>query len=501
MKPSPMSTEEMRVLELNSQYLGVTLSMLMQNAGREVARVIINSASVEGKRVSILCGLGGNGGDGMVAARYLQEAGASVEVFLVGSAERIASSDTKENWNILNNLETIPNIVLKTESAIKSCPALEESDILVDGLLGFGLHSDLREPILTAVKQINASKAQKYAIDIPTGIDSDTGEVHGDAVIADQTITLHAEKIGLAKAEEYVGKLHVVSIGIPLEASEICGPGHVFLFTQSRNPSSHKGDYGRILVIGGSDVYSGAPSLTGLAALRTGADLVSIAAPSPVASTIRGYSPNLMVTSIGTDVFAEESFDVIFPLVESNDVIAIGPGLGLDNKTQEAVLQFLNQIESSKRLVIDADGLKCLAKSDITFESESTILTPHWGELGIMLGQKLDASPSLDEKLKSARYAVELFKATVLLKGHDDIIVSPNGQYRFNRTGVPAMTVGGTGDVLTGICAALLARRSAFLSACAAAFISGKSGELAHSKLGNHLMATDCIEYIPDVMK
>ncbi|TXT55933.1 MAG: Bifunctional NAD(P)H-hydrate repair enzyme Nnr [Candidatus Thorarchaeota archaeon] len=496
-----MTTEEMRVLELNSQYLGVTLSMLMQNAGREVARIIVDTESIEGKRVTILCGLGGNGGDGMVAARYLQEAGAIVSVYLVGSKDRIASSDAQTNWSILENLDTIPNEALKTESAIKSCRAIKDCDILIDALLGFGVHSTLREPIRTAVKAFNDSPAKKYSIDLPTGVDSDTGKIHGDAVKADVTITLHAEKTGLSKASEHAGEVHVVSIGIPLEASYICGPGDLSLFVGPRKATSHKGDFGRILVIGGSDVYSGAPTLTGLAALRTGADLVSVLAPEPVASTIRNYSPNLMVTSTETTIFSPESLKTALLLVESNDVIALGPGLGRATKTRDAVIQLLQEIDKTKCLVIDADGLKCLAGSGLNLDSDRAVLTPHWGELGVILEKDLGTTHDPEERLEYAKEAAELFNAMILLKGHQDIIASPDNRYRFNRTGVPAMTVGGTGDVLTGITAALLARKSAFQSACAAAFISGRAGEIASKKLGNHLMATDCIEHIHSAME
>ena len=197
MKKDPISTDEMRLLERNAQYLGISHSLLMQIAGREVARVIIDTDCIEGKSVVILSGLGGNGGDGLVAARYLDEMGANVQVFLLGHEKAISNEDTQFNWDILKKLKRICMTTLQTESDVKSCKAIRTADILVDGLMGFGLHSKLREPLLTAVKFINKSKAIKYSIDMPTGIDSDTGEVHGDAVIADHTVSLHAEKQGL----------------------------------------------------------------------------------------------------------------------------------------------------------------------------------------------------------------------------------------------------------------------------------------------------------------
>ncbi|MBE0526382.1 MAG: NAD(P)H-hydrate epimerase, partial [Candidatus Thorarchaeota archaeon] len=277
-----ITTDEMRSLELNAKYFGISHSILMQIAGREVARVITDNEEVEGKSIVILSGLGGNGGDGIVAARYLDEVGAKVEVFLLGHEKTISNEDTLVNWNILKNLHRISISSLTTESAVKSCKAIKSADIIVDGLMGFGLHSKLREPMLTAVKMVNKSEAIKYSIDMPTGIDSDTGEVHGDAVAANHTISLHATKVGLKNAPIFAGEIHVVTIGIPREAAYICGPGDLSPFNQPRSSSAKKGDSGRILVIGGSDVFAGAPALAGMAALRTGSDLVSILAPEPV---------------------------------------------------------------------------------------------------------------------------------------------------------------------------------------------------------------------------
>jgi len=216
---TPMTTAEMRVLELNAEYLGVSLGTLMENAGREVARVLESSEQVEESRILILCGVGGNGGDGMVAARHLQEAGAFVKVILIGDAQRISSEDTLQNWKILENLNAIPREIFGTETAIKKCKSIQEADILIDALLGFGLTSKVREPIATAIRSINKAPGKKISIDIPSGMNSDTGKVMGAAVKADQTITMHAPKTGMLKNPELTGALNIVSIGIPPEAN------------------------------------------------------------------------------------------------------------------------------------------------------------------------------------------------------------------------------------------------------------------------------------------
>lgn len=503
MEPIPISTQEMRSLELNAKYLGVSHSVLMQIAGREVARVIVDNEDVEDKSIVMLSGLGGNGGDGIVAARYLDEAGAKVKVFLLGHEKTISNEDTLMNWNILKSLKRISISTLNTESAVKSCKAIGSADIIIDGVMGFGLHSKLREPLLTAVKMINKSKAIKYSIDMPTGIDSETGEVHGDAVVADHTISLHATKIGLTQAQKYAGKAHVVTIGIPREAAYICGPGDLSYFNQPRSSSAKKGDSGRILVIGGSDVYSGAPALAGMAALRTGSDLVSILAPEPVVSAIREYSPNLMVTSLGTQILQLEVVDTALDMIDSNDVVAFGPGLGTHPETLVAVKSLVKKIVGTgKPLVLDADGLKAIASSGFEMNPDSVVLTPHWGELKILMYADLGDSKNQENRIKRAIDAAKQYNCIVLLKGPVDIIAHPDGSYKLNRTGVPAMTVGGTGDVLTGIIASFLSRGgNAFQAAAAGAFVSGLAGELAAHELGDHLVATDCIEKIPEVFK
>jgi hydroxyethylthiazole kinase-like uncharacterized protein yjeF len=501
MDTNPITTDEMRALEMNANYLGVTHDILMQIAGREVARLIIDNEDIEGKSVVILCGLGGNGGDGIVAARYLDEAGAKAEVYLLGHEKTISNPDTLTNWSILKNLHRIPKATLVTESDVKSCKAIGRADIIIDGLMGFGLHSKLREPLLTAVKVINKSKAIKYSIDMPTGIDSDTGEIHGDAVIADHTISLHALKIGLKHAQNFAGKSHIVTIGIPLEAASTCGPGELSYFNKPRKASAKKGDSGRILVVGGSDVYSGAPALSGMAALRAGSDLVTILAPEPVVSAIREYSPNLMVTSLGTQILQPESVGIAIEMITKNDVVVFGPGLGLHSETIAAVISIVKKIiELKKPLVLDADGLKAIASSGIEMNPENIVLTPHWGELKTIMHADIGDGANLDNRIDRALAAGKQYNSVILLKGPIDVIASPDGNYKLNRTGVPAMTVGGTGDVLTGIIASLMSRYSdAFKAASAGAFISGMAGELAASSLGDHLVATDCVEKIPEV--
>ncbi len=503
MQEEALTTDEMRVLELNSEHLGISLGTLMQNAGREIAREIIKRSDVRGRKILILSGRGGNGGDGMVAAIHLYEAGATIEVCLLGSEDRITSSDTRHNWAILQNLDGIQKIEMKTESAVASCKSINDADIIIDAMLGIGLGGNVREPIKSAVEHTNASDAMVYSVDIPTGIDSNTGKIWGTAIKADITITMHAPKRGLGEAKEYTGEIVTVPIGIPPEVDVICGPGDLSLVAGPRPAHSHKGDYGRILVIGGSDVFSGAPALCGLTALRTGADLVEILAPTPVVPAIRSYNPSLIVHKLGTDVLLPDSLERATKLAEKCDVIAIGPGLGLQEETSRAVCEILAAlVEMGKRVVVDADGLKSIAGTFTSFNSEESVLTPHWGELSVLLEKELGHSKDLTNRINYATEAADSYNSVILLKGHIDIVAEPGGRYKLNKTGTPAMTVGGTGDVLTGITAAFLARRrNAFTAACASAFVSGIAGEKAFDDFGYHILPTDCIERIPQAIR
>ncbi|RDE17044.1 MAG: bifunctional ADP-dependent NAD(P)H-hydrate dehydratase/NAD(P)H-hydrate epimerase [Candidatus Thorarchaeota archaeon] len=503
MQQASISTNDMRILELNAEYLGITLGMLMENAGREVVRLMESIEPLEGKRVAVLCGVGGNGGDGMVASRYLYAAGASVDVLLMGDEGSISNPHTFTNWKILKNIRGISKSILRTESDVKSCKAISKAELLVDAMLGIGQTNAVREPMLTAIKTFNSSKATKYSIDIPTGMDSDTGQVYGVTVRATHTITLHAPKPALFKSSEYVGRVHVVDIGIPKDAGLVCGGGDLWLYTRPRKPTAHKGDFGRILVIGGSDVFSGAPALTAMAALRTGADLVSMVVPDPIVATTRSYSPNLIVHSLNNTILVPESLDSVREVAQQCDAVAIGPGLGQAPQTIKASNSIVQALMSDgKMMVIDADALKALSSSGISLDPDSSIVTPHWGELATLLARDLGDPDVVNNRIERAVEAASKFNTTVLLKGHVDVIAHPDGHYKLNYTGVPAMTVGGTGDVLTGIAATLLSRRhGSFKAASAAAFISGLAGEKAFQELGDHIEATDCIAKIPEVMK
>jgi NAD(P)H-hydrate epimerase len=346
---------------------------------------------------------------------------------------------------------------------------------------------------------INASGGFKLAVDVPTGIDSDSGDNLGEAVRANLTVTLHSMKKGLLKAKKFCGEINVADIGIPPEAAIFAGPGDVNAIMTRRSPEAHKGEFGRLLVVGGSEIFTGAPTLVAMAAYRTGTDLVFVAAPEKAAQAISSMSPNMITIKLPGENFAVAHVRILREHLEKASVIAIGPGLGLNKQTISAVRKIVAlAIQRKKPLLLDADGLKALGVIRKRIFDGTTVVTPHAGEFQAITGK----SPSRDLKLRSdeVRELASKSGAAVLLKGHIDI-VSDGMRVKLNRTGNPGMTVGGTGDVLSGIVAGLMAQGvEAFRAAVAGAFINGAAGDLAEEKLGDHLTPTDLLEYIPTLL-
>ncbi len=494
-KVEVITSREMRALEINAEYFGISLLQLMENAGCIVAKAIA-SRFPRKQKVAIFCGLGGNGGDGFVTARHLLCQGFRVSVVLAGRGADIHHEAALKNWEILQSFrESIPIQEVTDSSTIPKVDA----EIVIDALLGTGTKGKLRQPIIQIVDSINKLTAFKIAVDVPTGIDSDTGKVLGNAVKADVTVTFHKSKTGLRDAKKYVGELIIKDIGIPEELERFAGPGDVSLVKQTRIASAHKGDFGRLLVIGGSEVFSGAPALVSLAALRTGVDITYLAAPSKTAYSIASVSPNLITLKLKGDYLTADNLTALLPYLEMVDAVVLGPGLGLHAKTREFVKTCVIAVESAgKPLLLDADGLKAFAEFKRPLRVP-LVLTPHAGEYAILAGKKL--SENLEERTAEVQETATELKAVILLKGQVDVVCDSK-RVKLNFTGNPGMTVGGTGDVLSGIVGALLAQKAdAFEAAVAGAFVNGAAGDFVANNIGFHLVATDLLEQIPRVLK
>lgn len=483
-----ITSSQMRAIDANCSYLGLKGIQLMENAGAAIAREVSNM--IGSGEVLVVAGRGNNGGDGFVAARHLSASGnLKVRIILTGKPDAIHTQEARANFDLLAHCD-IEEIHVLNHSPPKH-NWFKEADIIVDALLGTGVKGNIREPEATLIDLINSSNAKVVAVDTPSGVDPDNGGIAGKAVKANMTLTFHRMKTGLEspEAKKFTGEIKVIPIGVCRDAELYVGRGDLELIKQ-RNPASHKGQAGRILIIGGG-AYSGAPALAAMAALRTGADIVTAAAPSSVAEIIASFSPNLIVRELSSDRLCPEDIPILREMIALHDVTVMGMGLGRDKDTLETVKQL---IPECRKLVLDADALYDL-KLPIA-SGPDVIITPHLGEYRRLGG---DIPEDFAGKADSVREFALRNNITILLKGSCDII-SDGNCYRLNRTGNPGMTVGGTGDVLAGIVGAFFALYGAMEAASYGAFVNGAGGDLAFAEKWNGLVATDIIEKIPEAI-
>jgi hydroxyethylthiazole kinase-like uncharacterized protein yjeF len=490
-----LSSREFRALDMNAEYLGVSPIQLMENAGRAVAEAVMERFK-PGCRVVVVCGPGGNGGDGFVAARHLAGAGYKVEVILATARESIRNEEARANLESITRMRS--SMVVREA---RSPSQLEEidADVVVDALLGTGSRVPLSSPFLEAVQAMNRSGGFKVAVDLPSGMDSDTGAAPGEAFRADLTVTFHKPKAGFRRGRALLGELVVSPIGIPPEAELFAGPGDVYLASRVRPPDSKKGDFGYLLVVGGSETYSGAPALTALGAYHAGVDLVYVAAPETAASIIASYSPALVTIKLKGGHLSPRSVEELRPHMERVDALAVGPGLGLNEDTVKAVETLIECAEElGLPLLLDADGIKAYSRAVRRLKT-SAVLTPHSGEFKILTGR--EAPAEIWERGRVVEEEAGRLGAVILLKGHIDVI-SDGIHTRYNLTGNPGMTVGGTGDVLSGIVSGLMAMGcNPYEAAVAGAFINGAAGDAVYEEKGFHILPTDLLEKIPRIME
>jgi NAD(P)H-hydrate epimerase len=486
--------EEMAAIEWNADYLGVSRLLMMENAGQAVAAEIMRRQKGLFS-VAIFAGLGGNGGDGFVTARHLAAHYRCVHVILMGDPSTIRSPEAAVNWRILEKMRHSVRISVVHDSA--ELPNVTE-DVVVDALLGTGTTGSPRPPIPQALQLMNRLAGFKVAVDLPSGIHPNTGEPTTEAAFrADVTVTFHRAKTGLLKAKPFVGKLLVADIGVPPEAELYVGPGDVLRATPPRAPYTKKGDFGRLLVVGGSSQYTGAPILASLGALRSGVDLVQLAAPSNVIAAATSQSADLIPVPLQDKLLTKADLPVLEPVFANADTVLIGPGLGTHNETLDAIGElFTLATKHGKPVVIDADALKVISR--VMKLGPNAVITPHAGEFQRIAGYGVEEA--LSQRAEAVRELAKMLQCVVLLKGPVDVISTPTDT-RFNWTGTPAMSVGGTGDVLAGLVAGFRAQGvGSFLSACVSAFVNGAAGMVAFRSKGTGLIASDLLEYAPQVL-
>ncbi len=472
-----ITTVEMAILDENTDALGVSQKQLMESSGNAVAQAVREHTDPE-STVAIVCGRGNNGGDGFVAARFL--AGYDVTVHLIGRPTNIRTEIARENW------EALQSAAIEARSVSDSSRIeLGNPDIVVDGLLGTGVTGALREPEATAAEAINAADTRVVAIDVPSGVDADTGEAVGTAVSADDIVTFHDMKPGLAEMDT---RVTIADIGIPHAAELFVDRGD--LLRLSRDPHGHKGDFGTVLVVGGGP-YTGAPALTAQASLRAGADLAFVACPASVADEIQGYSENLIVDPLPDDRITPDHVPRLLERARDVDTVVVGPGMGDHHETVTAIEEFLTAVQGT--VVVDADALSVVPTVET---AASLICTPHQGEFAAMGGEI--ASEWRDRAQQVESFAGDLGQILVVKCRYD--VISDGETTRVNRTGNPGMTVGGTGDVLAGVTGALACVAAPVDGAAIAAYANGTAGDIVIDEYAYGLVATDLLEALPDAL-
>ena len=479
---------ETHVLDLNAAYWGVPSSQLMETAGKGVAEYVRKQYATTIKTVLIICGQGNNGGDGFVAARYLADH-YQVTVVLLGSEDDIRTDTARENYVKLQQLKVR---ILSGNTVKQITSAIEHSDLIVDAMFGIGLSGALREPYASVAKTIQSlQNAHVLSVDVPTGLGTSL------ALTPEATVTFHDVKEGMNKTT--CGAIHVVDIGIPEKAQLYVGPGELQALYPRSKQTSHKGDNGTVLIIGGGP-FTGAPALAGMAALRTGVDLVFIATPARSWQTIASFSPDLIVRDLHADVLTSGDMPTIRELVMKCSTVLIGPGLGTAKETMDAIIKIIEfTIAKKKALVIDADAIPALSKHRALLQNSRTVITPHKTEFKHLTGTELP--DDLQQRQSLLKSWAKQLGITFLLKGPVDII-SDGDRLKLNSIHNEAMTVGGTGDVLAGITSALLAKGlSPYDAARIAAFLNGAAGNQAFESLSYGMTASDVINSIPTILK
>ena len=506
-----MTAEQMRQADHKTitEY-GIPEMVLMENAGQAIVSFLQETfADLQQKAVTILAGSGNNGGDGLVAARYLHYLGVPVKVFLL--AERELSPSTQQNYEILSRLP-VKMYLLDSENSMHLFKVtVNYSDILVDALLGTGISRDVTGKAGQLIEIINRRSCIKVAVDVPSGLNSDNGEIWGNCVNADYTVALAQPKCGhyMNQGQRCCGKVVVKEIGIPQEVyaslqlnCQIIDSSCLQFAREGRSSASHKGTYGHLLTIGGSMGMSGAVTMAAQAALRSGVGLVTCAVPQGIQMHVAVNVPEAMVYPLtGALQFDETAIDAVATLLTGKHAVAVGPGMGNGEVTGLMMLQILQSCKCG--VVADADALNA-AEYWLSEASESAcqvILTPHPGEMARLTGFTTEYVQS--HRLEVAQNFAQEHHVWLVLKGANTVIATPDGKLYMNITDSPALAVAGSGDVLSGMIGAFLAQGlSPEEACCAAVYVHGCAGKFIAEQIGEvSSKAGDIIANISAVLK
>ena len=494
--------------------IGIPSMVLMENAGRQVVAALEAAyTDLNDRHVAVLCGPGNNGGDGFVVARTLHQHGIGVSVFVVATLAGI-KGDARLNLEILGRLGLTVVEISDEHAWDLHFSEISQSDLIIDAIFGTGLKSPLAGIMETVAGDVNASGIPVVAVDLPTGMSADHVEPIGECIHANITVTLAAPKLPLVlpPGEALAGRIVVADIGIPAEVIDgIAGP-RIELLTreamrellQPREPDSHKGDYGHVLVVAGSRGKTGAAHLAAIGALRSGAGLVSVATPRTSQPIVAAMGAEYMTVPIEETPDGTIAFSGLEQVLNFEpDVIAAGPGLG----TGDDVTAFVHGLvaKSESPLVLDADALNALASEPDLLQnggegSRPVVITPHPGEMARLLKTSVEAVQS--NRLDTARDFAVQHQIYVVLKGHRTLIATPDGKVFINPVGNPGMATGGTGDVLAGVLAAWLGQLLDAEAACKiGVYLHALAGDLTEADEGEVAMtAGDLAAHLGDAV-
>jgi len=527
-----VSAAEMREIDRStSERFGISSLTLMENAGAAVARFVLSDYP-QAERVGILCGKGNNGGDGFVVARKLVEAGRAVRVLLLADPEELSGDAAAMFHNMLQKLQPLKTapLIVREASGLDSPDATEifKADVIVDAILGTGFRPPVSPLYAAAIRKMNAASAPIVAVDIPSGADADAmqpasstdspagvlNEARADAIV---TFTAprpaHVFAALVSRPGGRGGPIIVAPIGSPAEAIisqlglHLSTPLDFAPLLAPRVRDANKGSYGHVLVIGGSLGKAGAAAMAGFSALRAGAGLSTVAAPKSVLATVAAFHPEVMTeplaeTEEGTiSLRALESSSGLDSLLQ-HKLLAIGPGISRNSETAEFVRAIVKRSDTS--MVVDADGLNAFegAADKLDGRGRTLVITPHLGEMARLTGLSIPEIQA--NRLEVARNFAREHELIVVLKGHRTLIAAPDGTVWVNPTGNPGMATGGTGDILTGMVAGLIAQhpQHALEATALAVYLHGLAGDLASESVGeSSLVATDLVRFLPQAFE
>lgn len=500
------SVPEMRAMDRNAiEKFGIPDQLLMENAGLAAYSVLSKELGTKNKNFLVFCGTGNNGGDGFVVARKILSNGGKVKVIVLGDKRKFKGA-SKNNLDILSRL---PIEILELESAESIKMDVYHCDAIVDSILGTGLSKDVRGLYSDVINLINKSKKKVLSVDIPSGVNGDTGLIMGTAVRADYTVTFGLPKIGnlLYPGYDMCGKLYVSHISFPpsIYSSdslkiELNHP----IRLSPRNTHGHKGDFGEALFIAGASSYFGAPYFAALSFIKAGGGYSRLAAPISMTPFIANKGSEIVFISqkeTASGSISLENKVALLELSEEMDMVVLGPGLSLDSETRQLVCELAKEIK--KPLLLDGDGITAICKDLDIIKSRKaeTILTPHLGEMARITNMSVREVDT--NKVDILQRTARELTAFIVLKGAHSLIGYPDERVFINMSGNSGMATAGSGDVLTGVIAAMFGLGLPIPDAVRkGVFIHGLSGDLAAENIGEDGMtAQDVLDYLPLAMK